>query len=216
MSPIAPDCSGGGGSGPAGFHDWEVNQLCDFDVDGNLIATFLQLFQWDEATSTLVITLVRADDPTIPYVPTGTVQACAADDGPTNDLLTSILTQVTAIDSNTNDLEALVGTTNTTLTSLLTAAKTGDFDNGQNPDIDIAAPEQVVVGGGSHPANHGVIVKALPTNTGTVYVGDSAGVTTATGFPLEAGETVSIPVDDADKVWVATDTDNQGVAWIAA
>lgn len=63
-----------------GNHDWEVDQLCDYDPDtGELIATFLQLFEWDTDTGTLVITNVRADDPTILYTPTGTVRACATD-----------------------------------------------------------------------------------------------------------------------------------------
>lgn len=86
------------------------------------------------------------------------------------------------------------------------------FAHGQNTDIDIAAAEQVVVA--STPSKHGVIVKALPGNTGTLYVG-LVGVTTSTGFPLQAGDTLTIPVDDANKIYAATDTDNQGIAWVA-
>ena len=63
-----------------GDKDWEVNQLCDYDSGtGDLIATFIQVFEWDEDTGTLVITNVRADDPTVAYVPVGTVRACATD-----------------------------------------------------------------------------------------------------------------------------------------
>lgn len=94
-----------------------------------------------------------------------------------------------------------------------TTAVVPSFAHGQNTDIDSSADEQIVVG--SNPAVKGVIVKALPGNTGIVYVG-LTGVTTITGFPLEAGETVTIPVDDANKVYARADADNQGVAWITA
>lgn len=60
-----------------GDKDWEVTQLCDFDAEtGALIAMFIQVFEWDESTGSLVITSVRADDPTMPYTPTGEVRAC--------------------------------------------------------------------------------------------------------------------------------------------
>jgi len=62
---------------PCDNRDWEVNQLCDYDTEtGALIASFTQIFEWDEATGSLIITLVRSDDPTIIYVPTGLVRAC--------------------------------------------------------------------------------------------------------------------------------------------
>lgn len=41
----------------------------------------------------------------------------------------------------------------------------------------------------------GAMLKAASTNSGTVYLGDSS-VTTSTGFPLAAGE--SIALDDFD------------------
>ena len=60
-----------------GDQDWEVNQLCDYDSEtGEYIATFLQIFQWDEDTEMLTITLVRADDPEVVYVPVGDVRTC--------------------------------------------------------------------------------------------------------------------------------------------
>jgi len=60
--------------------DWEVNQLCDYDVDtGELIATFIQIFEWSEDTEILVVTNVRADNPAVVYVPTGQVRACSTD-----------------------------------------------------------------------------------------------------------------------------------------
>jgi len=64
---------------PCGGQSWGVNQLCDYDVDGELIATFLQIFEFNEITGALEVTLVRADDPMITYVPTGEVRACSID-----------------------------------------------------------------------------------------------------------------------------------------
>lgn len=48
---------------------------------------------------------------------------------------------------------------------------------------------------------NGLICKALSTNTGTIYVGPS-GVTSATGYPLAAGEAVSFGVTNASAVYL--------------
>lgn len=88
------------------------------------------------------------------------------------------------------------------------------FTHGQNTDVDSGADENLVVGGGSNPATKGVLVKTLSANTGTIYVG-ATGVTSATGMPLEAGEAVIFPVDDANKLFVRASVDNQGIAWMA-
>lgn len=87
------------------------------------------------------------------------------------------------------------------------------FTHGQNSDIDSGAAEQIVVA--SNPSKHGVIVKAMPNNTGYLYVG-TVGVTSATGFPLDAGESITIPVDNANKVYAIGSIDNQAAAWVAA
>ena len=59
----------------------------------------------------------------------------------------------------------------------------------------------------------GVVIKALAGNTGTIYVTGAEG--NIDGFPLAAGETVSVMIDDTSKiaVWVPTTAD--GFAWIA-
>jgi hypothetical protein len=52
------------------------------------------------------------------------------------------------------------------------------------------------------PANalqNGLIVTALPANTGTVYVG-AAGVTASTGYPLSAGQSMSFAVANASGI----------------
>lgn len=59
----------------------------------------------------------------------------------------------------------------------------------------------------------GVVVKALAANAGNVYVTGSEG--NQDGFPLDAGETVSIGIDDLFKVKVWVPTSGDGVAWLA-
>ena len=59
----------------------------------------------------------------------------------------------------------------------------------------------------------GVVVKALADNSGTVYVQGRGG--SSVGYPLAAGETVSIAIDDLIKVAVWAPTSGDGVAWLA-
>lgn len=59
--------------------------------------------------------------------------------------------------------------------------------------------------GTSVPLAYGILIRALSSNSGTVYVGVADDVTTATGFPLAAGDTIYLPkylVADADDVWL--------------
>ena len=63
-----------------------------------------------------------------------------------------------------------------------------------------------------------VLIKALTTNTGLVYVGnDGAGdVSSANGFPLSAGDLVILEhIGDLSNVWVDSAVNAEGVAWIA-
>ncbi len=57
----------------------------------------------------------------------------------------------------------------------------------------------------------GVNIKALKTNTGLIYVG-IAGVTTGTGYPLAAGETLFLSVDNANRIYAISDTAAQAIA----
>lgn len=56
-------------------------------------------------------------------------------------------------------------------------------------------------------------IKALSTNTGTVFVGDSS-VTSATGYPLSSGDEIVLRISDLSAVYVDVDTDGEGVAYI--
>jgi hypothetical protein len=92
---------------------------------------------------------------------------------------------------------------------------TTTFDHGLNSDIDATA-EQIVTT--SKPATRGVIIKAHKDNTGTVFVGNSdvtANGTDATdGFPLEAGESVTVEASNANLVYVIGSAANQKAYWL--
>jgi len=62
-----------------------------------------------------------------------------------------------------------------------------------------------------------LMVKALPTNTGLVYVGESSGgVSSSTGMPLDAGEVVIFEfVGQLGALWVDSAVNGEGVAWLA-
>ena len=59
-----------------------------------------------------------------------------------------------------------------------------------------------------------VTIKALSTNTAAVYVG-ATGCTTANGFELLAGESVSLDIDNLADVFVISGSASQVVRYIA-
>jgi len=63
-------------------------------------------------------------------------------------------------------------------------------------------------------AIHSVTVKALSTNTVSVYIG-ATGVTTSTGIELLPGESVSLDVTDLSSVFVISGTASQVVRYIS-
>jgi hypothetical protein len=61
-------------------------------------------------------------------------------------------------------------------------------------------------------------IKGLTANTGLVYIGNdgSGAVSSSTGFPLAAGDTIILEyVDDLASIWVDSAVNGEGVAWIA-
>lgn len=66
----------------------------------------------------------------------------------------------------------------------------------------------------------GVIIKAATTNTGIVYVGDDSAVTAnavdgTDGFPLTAGESITLPILDASTIYLIASAAGQKVFWVA-
>lgn len=60
-----------------------------------------------------------------------------------------------------------------------------------------------------------VTVKALHGNTGWIYVGKNP-VTSSTGYVLDAGEQITLTVDDIADVFVDSSVNGEGVSWIAS
>lgn len=57
-------------------------------------------------------------------------------------------------------------------------------------------------------------VKALAANTGTIFVGGST-VSSANGFQLAAGDTLSMDVGNSNLVYIDSTVNGEGVTWIA-
>lgn len=59
-----------------------------------------------------------------------------------------------------------------------------------------------------------VALKAEPDNTSTIWIGDE-NVSTTTGFPLDAGETIVIAVDgNLEVLYGIAETNGDKVCWI--
>jgi|Deesub1362A_J573_1020465.scaffolds.fasta_scaffold00385_18 hypothetical protein len=63
------------------------------------------------------------------------------------------------------------------------------------------------------PAGFKVVIKALSTNNGKIYIGDSS-VTTSNGFELTAGEWVTLAIDNLNRIYAIADSSGQKLCWI--
>jgi len=71
----------------------------------------------------------------------------------------------------------------------------------------------------SNVAQIGVLIKADPANSGTVYIGHTDVVTADTvaatdGFPLSAGDAVVIPIENGNSVYAVASGAGQKVFWL--
>ena len=98
----------------------------------------------------------------------------------------------------------------------VTSSVTSSLDHGSNLDIDTTA-EQITTT--SFACKFGVTLKADITNTGIIYIGNSdvtAGTTAATdGFPLSAGETLTLEVNNPNLLYAIASANNQKIYWVA-
>jgi hypothetical protein len=64
--------------------------------------------------------------------------------------------------------------------------------------------------------NGALMVKALPANTGNMFVGNVSGdVSSANGLPLEPGDAVVFSsVADLREIWIDSAVNGEGVAWL--
>jgi hypothetical protein len=70
---------------------------------------------------------------------------------------------------------------------------------------------------GSQPVNAPLLVKALTTNTGLIYVGNngSGDVNSANGYPLAAGDQVIFGlISNLSAVYVDAAVNGEGAAWL--
>lgn len=130
-----------------------------------------------------------------------------------------VLATDVALPTGTNSVGQVTANAGTNLnTSALalesTQAAQSSFDHGSKSSIGTSA---VQITASSITAKKGVTVKAAIANTGTIYVGNSDvtnGTTDATdGFELGNGESVTIEVDNANKIYVIASTTSQKVFW---
>lgn len=98
-----------------------------------------------------------------------------------------------------------------TLTTV-TSGSVGTTLDGVHVNQTTSNTSAVQLQAGSIPATNGIIVKALSTNTATVFVGDS-GVTTANGYELTAGEPVALTATNINVVYVTGSNGSDKVCW---
>jgi hypothetical protein len=60
------------------------------------------------------------------------------------------------------------------------------------------------------------LIKALPANTGVMYVGNDGAdaVSSSTGYPLSAGDYVMLETKNLNQIWVDASVNGEKVAWI--
>lgn len=62
---------------------------------------------------------------------------------------------------------------------------------------------------------HSVTIRALHANTNMIYVGDSS-VDSTNGYVLDAGETVTLQIANLSTVYIDSDTNGEGVTYLAS
>ena len=63
----------------------------------------------------------------------------------------------------------------------------------------------------------GLLIKALPGNTGIMYIGNTgSNVTTTTGMPLSAGNTLTLDhIGNMSELYLNATVSGEGIAWLA-
>ncbi|MCC6191386.1 MAG: hypothetical protein IT318_20375 [Anaerolineales bacterium] len=89
------------------------------------------------------------------------------------------------------------------------------FQHGSNRDVDASAEQLTAT---SVKCNNGIILRAASTNTGIIYVGNSSAVTAGSdgatdGFPLSAGDALTLEVMDPSTIYVIGSAANQVIYW---
>jgi hypothetical protein len=77
----------------------------------------------------------------------------------------------------------------------------------------VVTPGTAVALTSSQKGGNGILIKALTSNTGIMYVGSST-VSSTTGYPLSAGQEVYLEVLNLESIFVDASVGNEKVAWI--
>lgn len=182
-------------------------------VDGTVAAT--QSGTWTEANSAAIKTAVETIDNAI----SGSemqVDVVAALPAGTNNIGDVDVLSLPALPAGTNAIGKLSANSGVDIGDVdVTSSVSSTLDHGSNLDIDTTA-EQIT--STSFAAKFGVTVKSAVDNTATVYIGNSDvtdGDTAATdGFPLEPGESITLPVTNSNLLYAIAASANQKVFWI--
>lgn len=84
----------------------------------------------------------------------------------------------------------------------------------QNTDID--ATGEKLIGDNTCAVTFGTVIKALPGNSGVVYISLTNEVVTTVGYPLSAGQEMTVSraeAKDAGDIYIIASAANQGAAY---
>ena len=66
----------------------------------------------------------------------------------------------------------------------------------------------------SNTLRQGVVVKASNSNNGIIYLGNSNVVTASTGYEIGAGESVTIPINNTNLIYLIASASNQSISFV--
>ena len=68
----------------------------------------------------------------------------------------------------------------------------------------------------SNTLKNSINIKSSDFNTGILYIGSSNAVTISTGYELSAGESITIPINNSNLIYLISDSTNQIISYIAS
>lgn len=118
-------------------------------------------------------------------------------------------TAVNAGTANNGTLRVIIASDQSSIPVTTTPVENSAITSGSKSVTSAGTAEALV--GGSTPANS-VIISALLTNTGTMYIG-GATVDSTNGIPLDPGDAVVIEIDDLNVIYVDSSVNAEGVTY---
>ncbi len=126
--------------------------------------------------------------------------------------LTSLDTTLSTHTAKLNSIDTDTGNMSTTLNAIETAVEVEtSFKNGTETIGTTAG----VLTSTNHSSSKGVTLSVEMSNVGTIYIGYDSTVTSSNGFPLEAGDSMYIPIDNPNKIYCVASQSGQDIYWFA-